>query len=70
MDVPEHREGLLSPAQVAGYLGVRRRWVIERIQGGEIVAYRVGAFWRISIFELRRFLKRNRSNRRSGEVSN
>ena len=61
----EQNEILLSPAEAARRLGVRRRFVIERIQRGELVAYRVGVFWRISTLELHRYLMSNRSAGRS-----
>lgn len=62
-------ERLYSPNEVAKFLGVQRQWVIVRIKRGEIGAYRVGAYWRISEFELRRFLNRNRSSKGDDESS-
>lgn len=61
----EHSDILLSPTEAARKLGVRRRFVVERIHSGEIVAYRVGVFWRIPTLELHRYLVRNRSDRMS-----
>jgi excisionase family DNA binding protein len=63
----ESFDRLLSPTEVAKYLGVQRRWVILRIQSGELSGYKVGTFWRISEFELRRFLSRNRAGRRADD---
>ena len=52
-------ERLLSPTEVAQYLGVRRNSVTKWIQRGEMRAFPVGRFWRISPREVRRFLKSN-----------
>lgn len=59
---------LLSLKEVGTYLGVGRSWLIDHIKRGDLTAFRVGGVWRVSRLELRRFLMRNRSDRRSGEV--
>lgn len=64
----ESGERLLSPVEVAKLLGVGRRWVVLRIRSGEITAYRVGLFWRVPMFEVRRFLNRNRAVARLSDV--
>ncbi|MFI5351358.1 MAG: helix-turn-helix domain-containing protein [Candidatus Binatales bacterium] len=56
---------LLSLKEVGAYLGVGRSWLIDHIKRGDLIAFRVGGVWRVSRFELRRFLSRNRSDRRS-----
>ncbi len=56
---------LLSLKEVGAYLGVGRSWLIDHIKRGDLTAFRVGGVWRVSRFELRRFLSRNRSDRRS-----
>src|SRR5262245_26591129 len=56
-------ERLLGLREIAAYLNVGRSWLIERIKSGDLVAYRVGGNWRVSRFELQRFLMRNRSDR-------
>jgi hypothetical protein len=61
-------ERLLNLKEVGIYLGVGRSWLIDHIKHGDLIAFRVGGVWRVSPFELRRFLTRNRSDRRSGEV--
>ncbi|HUO04413.1 MAG TPA: helix-turn-helix domain-containing protein [Candidatus Binataceae bacterium] len=54
---------LLTLKQVGAYLGVGRSWLIDHIKRGDLVAFRVGGVWRVSRFELRRFLMSNRSDR-------
>ncbi|HVA81423.1 MAG TPA: helix-turn-helix domain-containing protein [Candidatus Binataceae bacterium] len=59
---------LLNLKQVAAYLGVGRSWLIDHIKRGDLLAFRVGGVWRVSQFELGRFLLRNRSDRLSSKV--
>jgi excisionase family DNA binding protein len=59
---------LLSLKEVGTFLGVGRSWLIDHIKAGDLIAVRVGGVWRISRFELQRFLLRNRSDRRIREV--
>jgi excisionase family DNA binding protein len=60
----EQDDRLLGLKEVGVYLGVGRSWLIEHIRRGDLVAFRVGAVWRVSRLELRRFLMHNRSDRR------
>jgi excisionase family DNA binding protein len=56
---------LLTLKQVSTYLCVGRSWLIDHIRRGDLIAFRVGGTWRVSHLELRRFLLRNRSDRRA-----
>ena len=56
---------LLSLTEVGKFLGVGRSWLIDHISCGDLIAIRVGGVWRVSQLELRRFLIRNRSDRRA-----
>ncbi len=46
-----------SPAEVAKYLSVNVQTVRRWIHAGELRAYRVGKFWRVSREQVEEFLK-------------
>lgn len=50
------RAGMMSPAQVAGQLGVARSTVYELIERGDLPASRVGGQWRTSPQQLDAYL--------------
>ncbi len=51
-----------SPAEVAEYLSVNVQTVRRWIQAGELGAYRIGRFWRVSTEQMEEFLKAHEVN--------
>jgi len=51
-----------SPAEVAEYLSVNVQTVRRWIRAGELRAYRIGRFWRVSRKQVEEFLVAHESN--------
>ncbi len=51
-----------APAEVAEYLSVNVQTVRRWIQAGELRAYRIGRFWRVSREQVEEFLKAHEVN--------
>lgn len=53
-------EPLLDVGQVAELLGVRRRWVYEAAQRGDVPSYQIGRYRRFRASELESWLQQQR----------
>jgi excisionase family DNA binding protein len=60
LDGKEHRDSMVSPAQLQVWLGCGRTKVYELLQTGEICSYRVGRLVRVRREDVEEFLERHR----------